>query len=256
MDCLAGCIYRALQYHNLRLLSSSDPHFKCRLYHFRVADRVSLYPPPRKPDAFEVAKTETLCVGRFAVVLTAIGFFSGYFIVVALLILLLINFLEAFVFDIVNKNYWSAITAIVLMSCCFSIQGVWQDNSYLYTNPLPLFMFAYAIWNVNFVFLQYGQALGLFGVFVQLVPLVACFYFFDTGYWIAFRGLSLTIGVAAHITFKEIIQVQYASSFLSRQASLFSRSSTQCGIALIVIILSVLYHIQAPEGTLAKWITD
>jgi len=156
---------------------------------------------------FEKLKLATLIVGRILISLAALAIFPGDWLVVLVIWLLRINILEATIEDFHKKNYFNAISGLVLIATSFWMSGSWNGTYYLINQDQYIWwILAYTLWNWDFVTLNFSSSISLYHVGVLGAPLVWMLASASPGFWLIFRGSTLIFAVTNQILFKKQLE--------------------------------------------------
>ncbi|MEM6718169.1 MAG: hypothetical protein AAF611_02535 [Bacteroidota bacterium] len=154
---------------------------------------------------FGYIKLSTLIFGRLLIILAVFGIGDEYIEVVWLL-LLQCNILEATILDFIKKKYFNVVSGLLLLGSSFYLALRWTGSYVLVDNEnYLLWIFAYTIWNANFVTMQLSGAYFTHHFLILLSPIIACFVLSDFSYWLMFRETSLLLGIATLASIKETL---------------------------------------------------
>src|SRR5574344_973692 len=135
-----------------------------------------------KPVFFEKMKLSTLVVMRLLIVFAAYRLFNPQIYVDVILLMLIINILEATFTDLLkHKKYFNAISGFALAVGVIALKGSWAygapiGNYYLVYGPTFAVTFcyviAYTLWNWIFVTDEFSPSVSLMHVGFLLAPIL------------------------------------------------------------------------------------
>lgn len=136
-------------------------------------------------------------MGRVIVISAVLGLIDYKIATLIMLWLLRINILEACLFDFLNGSRMNATFGAVVLAGTFSIELRWIDVYYVMSSPILLiWIIAYTVWHFAFMSKNFPQAVAVFHITVLAAPLLQGLLTRDLGFWLALRGVSLTIAGA------------------------------------------------------------
>lgn len=163
-----------------------------------------------KPVFFERLKLMTLLTMRIVIVFAALRFFNPQIYVDVILLMLIVNILEATFTDLLRyKKVFNAISGFALAIGVVALRGAWAygavvGNYYLTTGVLPvvtiMYAIAYTIWNWIFVTNEFSSSVALMHVGFLGAPLIGSLctlglgVYGGIGMWLLLRANSLAIG--------------------------------------------------------------
>lgn len=163
---------------------------------------------------FERLKLSTLICMRLLVVVTIFGLFSGTTCVKIVLVLWMINILEATLTDLSKKHYFNAITGFVLTLSLFTFftqenlsswNGIYYSLMFKGSVGTICWIISYTIWNWDFVSYDFPPAIAKLHLAVLASPIVGALITGNPGLWFILRGNSLTTAGVTEISFKKKI---------------------------------------------------
>jgi len=180
-----------------------------------------------KPVFFEKMKLTTLVVMRILIVLAAFRLFNPQVYVDVILLMLIINILEATFTDFIkHKKYFNGISGLALAVGVISLKGAWAygapiGNYYLVTGPTIAvtlcYVFAYTLWNWIFVTDEFSPSVSLMHVGFLGAPILGCLCtlglgaFGGFGMWLLLRANTLSIGGWLQISCKGWFEKEFYS---------------------------------------------
>lgn len=163
-----------------------------------------------KPVFFEKMKLTTLVIMRVVIVFAALRFFNPQIYVDVILLMLIINILEATFTDLFRyKKIWNGISGIALAVGVIALKGAWVYDApfgfdyYLVGGPGLVTLFyiiAYTIWNWVFVTDEFSPSVAFMHVGFLLAPIIGCVCTMGMGdlgglqMWLLLRAGTLAIG--------------------------------------------------------------
>lgn len=165
-----------------------------------------------KPVFFEKIKLTTLLLARILVVIAALRLFNPQVYVDLILLLLIINILEATFTDLFRyKKIYNGISGLALAAGVVALKGVWLEagtapfgmDYYLVGGPGLVTLFyiiAYTIWNWVFVTDEFSPSVALMHVGFLSAPIIGCICTLGMGdlgglqMWLLLRAGTLSIG--------------------------------------------------------------
>lgn len=194
---------------------------------------------------FERMKLTTLICMRALVVVTIFGLFSGETCVKIVLVLWMINILEATITDLSKKHYFNAVTGFALtlsLLTFFTKQnlGAWNGVYYtlFYNGNIGTicWILSYTLWNWIFVSYDFSPAIAKLHMAVLISPIIGALLSMNPGVWFILRGNSLTTAGVTEISFKEKIE----SSLESNRMTDFVRNTHSTSVQVPLMILNIL----------------
>ena len=213
-----------------------------------------------KPVFFEKMKLTTLVAMRILVVFVAVRLFDGNLYVNIILVMLVINILEATFTDIFRyKKYLNGIAGIALAVGVLALKGSWLYDApigdyYVVTGATVVaticYVVAYTIWNWIFVSNEFSPSVSLMHVGFLLAPIIGCIctlelgVFGGFGLWLLLRANTLAIGGWLQIGAKGWFEKEFSSPAFANFVQLTKKTSVQVvcmivNIALIAIALVI-----------------
>ena len=213
-----------------------------------------------KPVFFEKMKLTTLVAMRILVIFVAVGLFDGNLYVNIILIMLVINILEATFTDIFRyKKYLNGIAGIALAVGVLALKGGWIYDApigdyYLVTSGTIIatlcYVLAYTIWNWIFVSNEFSPSVALMHVGFLLAPIIGSIctlqlgVYGGFGLWLLLRANTLAIGGWLQIGAKGWFEKEFNSPGFTKFVEKTKKPAVQVvcmivNIALIVIALVV-----------------
>ncbi|MCY1151644.1 MAG: hypothetical protein OWP43_04385 [Sphaerochaetaceae bacterium] len=194
---------------------------------------------------FERLKLSTLICMRLLVVVTVFGLFSGPTCVKIVLVLWMINILEATITDLSKKHYLNAITGFVLTLSLFTFftqqnlsswNGVYYSLFFNGTVGTICWIISYTLWNWDFVSYDFPPSIAKLHLAVLASPIVGALITSNPGLWFILRGNSLTTAGVTEIAFKKKID----KSLESERMTNFVEKVHTFPVQLTLMILNVL----------------
>ena len=163
-----------------------------------------------KPVFFERLKLTTLLTMRILIVLAALRLFNPQVFVDCIMLMLIINILEATFTDLLRyKKYFNAVSGFALALGVITLRGLWQFDApigdyYLARGAVPaitiMYALAYTLWNWIFVTNEFSSSVALMHVGFLGAPLIGSLCtlglgaYGGIGLWLLLRANSLSIG--------------------------------------------------------------
>lgn len=163
-----------------------------------------------KPVFFERLKLTTLLTMRILIVLAALRVFNPQVYVDCIMLMLIVNILEATFTDLLRyKKYFNAVSGFALALGVITLRGLWQFDAplgdyYLARGALPvitiMYALAYTLWNWIFVTNEFSSSVALMHVGFLGAPLIGSLCtlglgaYGGIGMWLLLRANSLSIG--------------------------------------------------------------
>ena len=180
-----------------------------------------------KPVFFEKMKLTTLVIMRIIIVFAAFRLFNPQIYVEVILLMLIINILEATFTDLLkHKKYFNAISGFALALGVIALKGSWAygapiGNYYLVYGPTFAVTFcyviAYTLWNWIFVTDEFSPSVSLMHVGFLPAPIFGCLAtlglgaFDGFGMWLLLRANTLSIGGWLQISSKGWFEKEFYS---------------------------------------------
>ncbi len=207
-----------------------------------------------KPVFFERLKLSTLLTMRILIVFAALNFFNPQVYVDIIMLMLIVNILEATFTDLLrHKRYCNAITGFVLAFAVVTLRGLWQFEApfgkyYLAEGVVPAvtvcFVAAYTLWNWIFVTNEFSDSVALMHVGFLLAPILGSLCTLEMGVygglgmWLLLRANSLAIGGWMQIGAKSWFEREYHSARFAKFVLWTKQKHIQ--IVLMLINLALL----------------
>lgn len=172
-----------------------------------------------KPVMFEKLKLSTLLTLRLAIALFVIFGWNGKLYTDFVLILLVINILEATFTDLLkNKQYFNFVSGLALALGVLGLMGRWDISSEALYHiegfsvwATVAYMVGYTIWNWIFVSGEFSPSVTLMHVGFLLTPIIGAFILgfgagslaIGWGFWLLLRANTLTFGGILQIAGKD-----------------------------------------------------
>ena len=172
-----------------------------------------------KPVFFERLKLTTLLTMRILIVLAALRLFNPQVFVDCIMLMLIINILEATFADLLRyKKYFNAVSGFALALGVITLRGLWQFDApigdyYLARGAVPaitiMYALAYTLWNWIFVTNEFSSSVALMHVGFLGAPLIGSLCtlglgaYGGIGMWLLLRANSLSIGGWMQIAAKD-----------------------------------------------------
>lgn len=172
-----------------------------------------------KPVFFERLKLTTLLTMRILIVLAALRLFNPQVFVDCIMLMLIINILEATFTDLLRyKKYFNAVSGFALALGVITLRGLWQFDApigdyYLARGAVPaitiMYALAYTLWNWIFVTNEFSSSVALMHVGFLGAPLIGSLCtlglgaYGGIGMWLLLRANSLSIGGWMQIAAKD-----------------------------------------------------
>ncbi len=185
-----------------------------------------------KPVFFERLKLTTLLVMRIAIVLAALKLFNPQVYVDFIMLMLIVNILEATLTDLLRyKKYYNAISGFAVAIGVVALRGVWQFDApfgdyYLAKGVIPAvticYVIAYTLWNWIFVTNEFSDSVALMHVGFLSAPILGSIctlglgVYGGIGMWLLLRANSLAIGGWMQIGAKNWFEREYKSERFSK----------------------------------------
>ncbi|MGB4984462.1 MAG: hypothetical protein WBO70_01630 [Erysipelotrichaceae bacterium] len=204
-----------------------------------------------KPVFFEKLKLTTLLTMRIVIIFAALNFFNPQIYVDIILLMLIINILEATFTDIFRyKKYLNGISGIALALGVIGLRGAWAIGApfgsfYLVGGATLVaslaYIVAYTIWNWVFVTNEFSDSVALMHVGFLLAPIIGCVCtlglgaYGGFGMWLLLRANTLAIGGWLQIGAKQWFEKEFASEGFSK----FVNFTKQTNVQVVLMIINV-----------------
>ena len=227
-----------------------------------------------KPVFFEKMKLSTLLTMRILIVAAALRLFNPQLYVDLVLLMLIVNILEATITDIKTyKRYYNGISGIFLALGVLALRGSWAYGSaagnYYVTFGAPglenvqaayiitiLYAIAYTIWNWIFVTNEFSASVALMHVGFLLAPFLGAALTHPLGWfgginlWLVLRANTLSIGGWMQICCKKWFEREFEYAPFADFVTWTKKKNPQIvfmiiNIVLIVICLVVAFNARA-----------
>ncbi len=207
-----------------------------------------------KPVFFERLKLMTLLAMRILIVFAALRFFNPQVYVDVIMLMLIVNILEATFTDLLRyKKIFNAISGFALALGVIALRGSWlfdapMGDYYLAEGVLPvvtiLYAVAYTIWNWIFVTNEFSSSVALMHVGFLGAPLIGSLCtlglgaFGGIGMWLLLRANSLAIGGWMQIGAKDWFEREFFDAKFDRFVTWTKGKNVQivCMIVNVVLI--------------------
>ena len=227
-----------------------------------------------KPVFFEKLKLSTLVVMRIIIVFAAYRLFNPQIYVDVILLMLIINILEATFTDLLrHKKYFNAISGFALALGVISLKGAWAygapiGNYYLVTGPTLAvtlcYVIAYTLWNWIFVTDEFSPSVSLMHVGFLLAPILGSLAtlglgsFGGFGMWLLLRANTLSIGGWMQISAKGWFEREFYSPKFEKFVAWTHKTLPQAifmviNLALIATCIAIAASQGAIGFTPAPW---
>jgi hypothetical protein len=227
-----------------------------------------------KPVFFEKLKLTTLVLMRIIIVFAAFRLFNPQVYVDVILLMLIINILEATFTDLLkHKKYFNAISGFALAVGVIALKGSWAygapiGNYYLVYGPTFAVTFcyviAYTLWNWIFVTDEFSPSVSLMHVGFLTAPIFGCLAtlglgaFGGFGMWLLLRANTLSIGGWLQISSKGWFEREFYSPKFAAFIAWTHKSVPQIifmviNLALIATCIGIAASMNAIGYTPASW---
>jgi len=197
-----------------------------------------------RPPGFISLKIGTLVVGKLLLALTALSYFSADWYMIFVVWLLRINIIEAIIKDFKERHIFNAASGIILLMPTWLIEAHWLGFYYI-ISPVSViwWIFAYTIWNFNFVFLNFPRSISLFHIAVLASPLVVVLSTLNPGLWLIVRASTLTESLSFQVYAEKKLKFfqQFRCSQYDKISNFLKRSLSQTVVISSTIILSIIF---------------
>lgn len=203
-----------------------------------------------KPVFFEKLKLTTLVTMRILIVVVALNLFNKQLYVNIILIMLMVNILEATLTDILRyKKYLNGISGLVLTVAVCALSGVWSydaavGNFYIVGGAglaaSLCYIVAYTIWNWIFVTNEFSSSVALMHVGFLLAPIIGCVTTLwmgpaaGFGMWLLLRANTLAIGGWMQIAAKSWFEQQFYSPNFEKFVGWTKKNSVQVNVIKLI----------------------
>jgi hypothetical protein len=227
-----------------------------------------------KPVMFEKLKLTTLVIMRIIIVFAAFRLFNPQIYVDVILLMLIINILEATFTDLLkHKKYFNAISGFALALGVISLKGAWAygaplGNYYLVTGPTLAvtlcYVIAYTLWNWIFVTDEFSPSVSLMHIGFLGAPILGSLAtlglgsFGGFGMWLLLRANTLSIGGWLQISCKGWFEKEFYSPKFAAFIAWTHKSLPQVifmiiNLALIATCIAIAASMGAIGYTPAPW---
>ncbi len=195
---------------------------------------------------FERLKLSTLICMRLLVVVTVFGLFSGPTCIKIVLVLWMINILEATITDLSKKHYLNSITGFVLTLSLFTFftqqnlsswNGVYYSLSFKGSIGTICWIISYTLWNWDFVSYDFPPSIAKLHLAVLASPIVGALITSNPGLWFILRGNSLTTAGVTEIAFKKKIDKSLESERMTNFVEKVHTFPVQLSLMIINVLL-------------------
>ena len=218
-----------------------------------------------KPVFFEKMKLTTLLVMRILIVFAALRLFNPQVYVDIIMLMLIINILEATFTDLLRyKKYYNAITGFVLAAAVATLRGLWQWDApfgdfYLAEGVVPTvticYVIVYTIWNWIFVTNEFSPSVALMHVGFLLAPIFGSICTLEMGVygglgmWLLLRANSLAIGGWMQIGAKDWFEREFQNDRFTAFVAWTKKSNVQLVLMIInLALLAVGFYLTFTNG--------
>lgn len=207
-----------------------------------------------KPVFFERLKLTTLLTMRILIVLAALRLFNPQVFVDCIMLMLIINILEATFTDLLRyKKYFNAVSGFALALGVITLRGLWQFDApigdyYLARGAVPaitiMYALAYTLWNWIFVTNEFSSSVALMHVGFLGAPLIGSLCtlglgaYGGIGMWLLLRANSLSIGGWMQIAAKDWFERGFCHERFDRFVTWTKGRNVQ--IACMIINLALI----------------
>ena len=207
-----------------------------------------------KPVFFERLKLTTLLTMRILIVLAALRLFNPQVFVDCIMLMLIINILEATFTDLLRyKKYFNAVSGFALALGVITLRGLWQFDApigdyYLARGAVPaitiMYALAYTLWNWIFVTNEFSSSVALMHVGFLGAPLIGSLCtlglgaYGGIGMWLLLRANSLSIGGWMQIAAKDWFKREFYYERFDRFVTWTKGRNVQ--IACMIINLALI----------------
>lgn len=205
---------------------------------------------------FERLKLTTLLTLRFVIALFVFCGWNGQIYTDFVLLLLIINILEATFTDFLkNKQYWNGVSGIFLALGVLGLQGHWNisEGPMYYIEGFSIgatiaYMIGYTIWNWIFVSGEFSSSVTLMHVGFLSTPIIGCIIIgaitnewgLAFGLWLLFRANTLTFGGIMQIAGKNYWEENLHNDKFQRGIDYTHKTRVQI-VCMIICIALMIY---------------
>ena len=217
-----------------------------------------------KPVFFEKLKLTTLVTMRILIIFAALSILPKQFYVNLILIMLIVNIMEATLTDIIKyKRYFNGISGLALAVGVLALSGHWSEtapvgNFYVVggvgTAATLCYIIAYTIWNWIFVTNEFSSSVSLMHVGFLSAPIIGSVATLwmgpaaGLGLWLLLRANSLAIGGWMQIASKGWFEKEFYSERFEKFVAWTKKTPVQ--IVLMIVNLALMgYCIYAAAST-------
>lgn len=183
-------------------------------------------------------KIATLMFGRLLIIMAALDCWSTG-IETVILVLLLINILEATIFDILQKSYSNAITGILLIASGAFLQLEWLGTHLIFTNSCVFWIITYTIWNSLVVIRQGKDPYILLHAVILFVPISFACFEGNSASWLMMRELSLYLGIVLLVMNRPWLKRFVANYMSLDQFHRFQNRVMQSKVQIPLLLLNI-----------------
>ena len=202
-----------------------------------------------KPVFFERLKLTTLLTMRILIIVAALGFFNPQVYVDIIMLMLIVNILEATFTDFFRyKKYLNGISGLAVAVGVIALRGVWQFGApfgdyYLTKGVIPAvticYAVAYTIWNWIFVSNEFSPSVALMHVGFLSAPFIGSLVtlgmgaYGGIGMWLLMRANSLAIGGWMQIGAKDWFEREFECERFAKFVQWTKKKNVQV-VAMII----------------------
>ncbi len=207
-----------------------------------------------KPVFFEKLKLTTLVVMRVVIVFAALRLFNPQVYVDVILLMLIVNILEATFTDLLrHKKIFNAISGFALAAGVIVLHGSWAYGAmigdyYIAVGVLPIitafYVIAYTLWNWIFVTNEFSASVALMHVGFLGAPLIGSLCtlglgaYGGLGMWLLLRANSLAIGGWLQIGAKGWFEREFHDDRFARFVEWTKKTPVQ--VALMIVNVGLI----------------
>jgi len=186
---------------------------------------------------------------RLLVVVTYFNLFSGETCIKIVLILWMINILEATLTDLSKKHFFNTITGLALTISLFTFftkvnlagwNGIYYTIFYNGNISTICWIAAYTIWNWVFVSYEFSPSIAKLHIAILASPILGALLVQNPGIWFILRGNSLTTGAIVEIAFKEKLENSLKGNKISKIVEKSHNTSLQIALMIISLLLIII----------------
>lgn len=216
---------------------------------------------------FERLKLTTLLTLRLVIALFVFFGWNGQIYTDFVLLLLIINILEATFTDFLkNKQYWNGVSGIFLALGVLGLQGTWANDP---ANPMYqisgfsigatiAYMIGYTIWNWIFVTGEFSPSVSLMHVGFLSTPIIGCViigamtnnWAVAFSFWLLMRANTLTFGGIMQIAGKDYWEETLHNDKFSRFIDVTHKTPVQ--IVCMIICVALMVYVIATRFVVQK----